>query len=193
MLQAFQDTPARRLYPNYRAAVLLFVKEQVDRFRLARIDTDDLYGVSFNPGRAIQGRDAADDADNILSRLVSEWSRQLDTRGLGINRRHLSKLKRIRPAYALVAQEGARTWHYHGVAFVPRQHVDGFEQSAMRLWGETTPGGDMHMEPLPDGRWLGYITRDIRQDQPTPFRIIPEPIERSRSAATAKDSLTFVI
>lgn len=174
--------PTYRTFPTLGIAAFSFMKEQVDRLRLARIETDDVYGVSFNPGRDIQGPNS-DDAEHRLCGLMSTWSRKLDTRGLGFARQRLHQWKHRRPAYLLVAQQGARTWHLHGVAFVPRLHVEAFECWAKRLWSTVTPGGDMDMDPIPDARWLGYINRHVKQDQPFNFQIIPDPEHRTRLAA----------
>lgn len=172
---------APRTFSDLNTAAFRFMKDVVDSVCLARIETDDTYGVSFNPGCPIRGRDAADYADWRLGSTVSEWSRRLDTGALGFDRRRLHEWKHHRPVYALVAQEGASTWHYHGVAFVPRRHVDAFERSAHQLWGIISPSGDMDMDPLRDGGWLGYITRKVQTGEPFTFQVIPEASKNPRA------------
>jgi hypothetical protein len=171
MSNPLHPTPYDSNFPCYTTAVVANVKQEVEAHQSIRIEIDDIYAVTFNPGRAIRGD--AELADVKLTALVEEWSRRLDIEGLGFHGRRLHQHKHHRPVYVLVSQAGVRTWHSHGVALVPRRYVQAFEDHAKIIWKSVTPGGDMDMDPAPNGGWLRYITRDIDRTQPLIIRTIP--------------------
>lgn len=156
--------------PYLDLQALRFLKGRVETLRSDRLETDEFYAVTMAPA---DGAIKRSDDEHRLWRLLSDWSRAMDAGRLGFPRQRLSRLKHIRPRYLLLAQEGATTWHVHGVASVPRRHVEQFEASALPLWHSMTRGS-MDIQPCPDHGWLGYITRDIRCDLPFLYCEIPE-------------------
>lgn len=174
MANPLHPTPHDSNFPSFGLAAIAAVKQEVELHRLARSETDDTYAVSFNPGRDLRGD--AELADLRLGKHVSEWSRRLHTEGLRFHNGRLHKHKRHQPVYVLVSQVGARTWHSHGIAFVPHRHVQAFEGHAQRIWRAVCPGGDMDMEPEPNDGWLSYIARKITdRTQPLTMQTIPLP------------------
>jgi hypothetical protein len=92
-----------------------------------------------------------------------------------------SPAQRQRPWAALVGQDGAEGFHFHGILAVPEEHEARFLPVADAARREVAPFGSLDLPALATiDDWIGYTTRKIRLGVSTCFVALPYVTDPSR-------------